>query len=199
MRYERAWEAPLELCRRLGHWDVRRIATEADAVCDAVRHPPVLHRWVEKTGERIVSAARRVVDQYGGDASRIWHDTPTAETLRRRFELFDGIGQKKSAMAVELLAREMGVEIEGMHGSDVAVDVHVRRVFLRTGVAARDDVGHMIEVARKLHPERPGELDNAVGEIGRQWCRPSAPDCDACPIGTACPRLLDRADGVRGA
>lgn len=199
VRFEQAWDAPLELRRRLGHWDVHRIATERDAVHEAVRRPPALHRWVDKTPYRIVAAARRVVDSYGADASRIWSDKPNASALRHRFEEFEGISQKKSAMAVELLERVLGVEIDAMHGSDVAVDIHVRRVFLRSGLAERDDVSHMIRVARRLNPDRPGELDNAVWEIGRQWCRPTVPDCIGCPIGSVCPKLIGRADGVHGA
>jgi hypothetical protein len=31
-------------------------------------------------------------------------------------------------------------------------------VFLRTGFAEEDSVEHMVEVARQVHPERPGAL-----------------------------------------
>ena len=56
----------------------------------------------------ITAAARRVVRDYGGDASRIWTTEPaTAAAIRARFDAFDGIGQKKAAMAVEILARDL--------------------------------------------------------------------------------------------
>jgi hypothetical protein len=38
-------------------------------------------------------------------------------------------------MAVEILARDLGIPLREMSGSDVAYDVHLRRVFLRTGLA----------------------------------------------------------------
>jgi len=199
VRFEKAWEAPLELRRRLGHWDLARIVSEPDRVREAFARRPALHRWVNKTAERVSAAARRVLHDYGGDAALIWSDTPTAATLRRRFEAFDGIGQKKSAMAVEILERGLGVPVSALDGSDVAVDIHVRRVFLRAGLAERDDVAHMIEIARALHPERPGELDNPAWDIGRQWCHATSPDCHRCPLESACPKLVDRAAGVRGA
>ena len=82
-----------------------------------------------------MAAAARVLDGYGGDAERIWNDDPTAEDLRRRLERFQGIGQKKAAMAVEILERQRGTAIRRLEGSDIAFDVHVRRVFLRTGIA----------------------------------------------------------------
>jgi adenine-specific DNA glycosylase len=140
-----------------------------------------------------------VLERYHGNAAELWPDAPTAMELRRRLEEFPGIGQKKAAMAVEILARDLGVELKDLSGGDIAYDVHVRRVFLRTGLAERDDVNHMVAVARALHPERPGALDLPAWDIGRRWCRPSNPDCPACPLNSACPRLVDRGSGVKGA
>lgn len=199
VRFETAWAAPLKLKQRLGHWDIQRIANEKDCVVEAFAVKPALHRWVSTTANRVVDAAARVISRYGGDASRIWNDEPSAAELRERFELFAGIGQKKSAMAVEILERALRVPLRHLTGSDVAVDVHVRRVFLRSGLAERDDVRHMVLVARNANPDRPGALDYPAWEIGRVWCRPTNPNCSECPIGAVCPRLIDRASGVRGA
>ena len=41
-------------------------------------------------------------------------------------------------MAVEMLERDLNVPLTALHVSDVAHDVHVRRVFLRTGHAAKN-------------------------------------------------------------
>ena len=108
---ERAWQAPYELKRRLGHLDPRRIVEDAASVEAAVKGPPGLHRYVSKVPNWIVLAADRVVREYGGDASAIWNDRPTAKTLFKRLNSFVGIGQKKAAMAVEILERDLGVPI----------------------------------------------------------------------------------------
>jgi endonuclease III len=139
-----------------------------------------------------------VVQDYGGDAGRIWGDNPTAKELQARLDAFEGIGQKKAAMAVAMLARDLSVPIRAMEGNDVAYDVHIRRVFLRTGLAQRDDPKHLIEVARELNPKQPSALDLPAWLVGRSWCRPDAPRCPECPIEAPCPRLLDRAAGVAG-
>jgi hypothetical protein len=76
----------------------------------------------------------------------------------RRFDDFVGVGQK-AAMAVEILERDLGVSVRNLERSDIAYDVHIRRVFLRTRLAERDDRDHIIAVARQLHPARPGGLD----------------------------------------
>jgi endonuclease III len=146
----------------------------------------------------LVQAAQIVINQYQGDAARIWSDMPTAAVLRQRLERFPGIGQKKAAMAVEILARDLGVPLREMDGRDIAYDVHVRRVFLRTGLASRDEVTHMVAVARALHPQRPGALDSPAWDIGRRWCRPTEPDCATCPLNAACPRLLHHSSQIKG-
>ncbi len=199
VKFEAAWNAPHELRRRLGHWDLVRIASEPARTVRAFAEPSALHRWVTKTAERVVAAAVRVLDEYDGDAGAIWAGTPSAAEVRRRLTAFDGIGQKKSAMAVEILDRDLRIPLTDFAGSDIAVDIHVRRVFLRSGLADRDDVELMIEVARALNPDRPGALDLPVWEIGRTHCHPSAPTCFSCPIESACPRLLARGAEVRGA
>lgn len=192
IRAERAWGAPLELKKRLGHLDPWRLRHQLDAVRAAVAGPPALHRFVEIMSDAIVEAADRVCTTYGGDASRIWVPGSTAVQVDHRLREFYKIGPKKAAMAVELLVTHFEVDIADLHGSNVAYDVHVRRVFLRTGLVDRDDIGTITRVARTLSPDRPGYLDLPTWLIGRGWCHATAPDCPARPLGDVCPRLADR-------
>ena len=196
---ERAWLAPFLLKQRLGYLDPKTIAHAEGAVQDAVQQVPKLHRYVEKMPRWIVQAARRVMDRYGGDASAIWSDNPTADLLQQRFNDFAGVGQKKAAMAVEILERDLGVPIRNLERSDIAYDIHIRRVFLRTRLAERDDRDHMIAAARQLHPARPGALDLPAWLIGRGWCHPGIPDCSSCPLTEVCPKEIERAALVTAA
>jgi uncharacterized HhH-GPD family protein len=198
IKAERAWAVPWELRQRLGHLDPYRLANEPESVVAAFCRRPMLHRLVNVVPTWIVDAARRVVAEYGGDAGRIWADSPSAVALQARLLAFEGIGQKKAAMAVEILERDRGVPISDLAGSDVAYDVHVRRVFLRTGLAETDDVGEMVADARTLNPARPGSLDLPAWDIGRRWCHPVDPSCGECALSDVCPRLIHRADRVRG-
>ena len=196
---ERAWRAPLDLQRRLGHLDPLRIAAEPGAVLVAVEESPKLHRFPAKFAGWVAAAARRIIERYGGDAGRIWASKPTARELYARLDAFDGVGQKKAAMAVIILERDLGVPIEAPEGSDVAYDINVRRVFLRTGLAERDDPDYMVAVARRLHPSRPAALDQPAWVIGRHWCHAGTPNCTPCPLSRVCPRLVYRAAGVHTA
>jgi endonuclease III len=196
------YPASRALISQLKHADktvVRSLADVPQAVLAAFTMPPSLHRFVNQVAGWVVDAAGVVAGRYEGDASGIWNDRPSAAELRSRFDAFAGIGQKKAAMAVEILERDLHVSLSDLTGSDIAYDVHVRRVFLRTGLAQRDDVAEMIAIARTLHPERPGELDNPAWDIGRRWCHPRNPDCRGCPLVNVCPRLIGRGDAVKGA
>jgi endonuclease III len=144
-------------------------------------------------------AARRVMTEYEGDAGAIWSGNPDARELQDRFKAFAGIGQKISAMAVEILERDLAVPIRNMEGSDIAYDIHLRRVFLRTRLADVDDRDHMITRARMLYPPRPGSLDLPSWLIGRGWCHPGLPDCATCPLTEVCVKDIERADHVASA
>jgi uncharacterized HhH-GPD family protein len=198
VRAERAWTLPYLLRQRLGYLGPAEVAVNPEAVRAAIQQEPKLHRFVNIVPTWLVEAAQIVLSRYGGNAAALWSDIPTAIELRRRLEAFPGIGQKKAAMAAEILARDLGKPLRDMSGGDIAYDVHVRRVFLRTGLAERDDVKHMVAVARALNPDRPGALDLPAWDIGRRWCRPVNPDCPTCPLNHVCPRLIDKGSSVRG-
>lgn len=199
MPADRAWATPYNLAQRLGGWSVELVAAHPDLVHAAFVGPPAIHRFPNQTSSFVIDGARRVIDEYGGDASAVWGGTPTARELQGRMSAFRGISQKKAAMAVEILYAQLGVDIEDMAGSDIAYDVHVRRLMLRTGLAERDNVTHMVERARLLHPERPGALDLPMWEIGRTWCHKRDPECEICVIADTCPKLVDKGTAVTGA
>lgn len=183
---ERAFSAPLVLAERLGELSPEAVLARPSDVRRAMWMRPMPHRFPNQASTWILAAARRIADGYGGRTERLWSGQPTAKALQQRLEDFEGIGQKKAAMAVEILERDLGVRIGGLSGSDVAVDVHVRRVFRRAGLVDSDTISEVVRAARVLHPERPGELDGPAWVIGRTWCRPRRPNCGACPLGWFC-------------
>ena len=199
MPAHRAWATPYNLAVRLGGFDPELIVANPERVHAAFLGPPAIHRFPNQTSGFVIDGARRILEDYEGDAATVWNDEPTARVLQSRLTEFKGISQKKAAMAVEILYAQFGVPIAEMHGSDIAYDVHVRRVMLRTGLAERDEVTHMVEQARHHHPERPGALDLPMWEIGRTWCHRRDPMCDVCIIGTVCPRYVARGTPVTGA
>jgi endonuclease III len=180
---------PWLLQERLGHLDLERLASDESAVRRAVQRPPMLHRFKNTLPCWISSAARRLLDEYAGDALRIWAEGSHVLAVTERLAAFDGIGRKKAVMAVEILQRHFGVTLDGRQFGQVAYDVHVRRVFLRSGLADRDTPEAIESAAASAYPDAPATLDLAAWLVGRQACRPKNPDCDRCRLGQSCARL----------
>lgn len=194
---ERAWRGPWELRHRLGTLDLDYIAEHPDEVLEAVQRPPMLHRFKNMLPRWIVSAARRLSEEYGGDASNIWPAGAHVGDVIDRLTEFDGIGRKKAVMAAEILVRHFGVALQGRECGQIAYDVQVRRVFMRAGLAAEDNREAMEAAAASICPESPGIVDLPAWIVGRQWCRPTEPDCEQCRLGSVCPRLIHlKVEGV---
>ena len=197
MPAEQAWSLPLRLSQRLGGLSPARLHQDPAAVRAAIRQAPPLHRFTGDLPDWLVRAAEIILERYGGQAARLWLDQPTAMELRRRLEAFPGVSPKKAAGAVEILAADLGKPIRELSGNDVAHDAHLRRVFLRTGLARQDDVSHMVAVASGLFPGRPAAVSLAAWDIGRRWCRPQ-PGLSGLPDRAACARLIQAGSRIRG-
>jgi len=189
---ERAWAGPYLLRERLGTLDLAFLAENPELVRAAVQQPPMLHRFKETLPRWISAASGRLLEEYGGDAARIWSAGSRVLDVTERLSAFEGIGRKKAVMAAEILTRHLGVELEGRECGQVAYDVQVRRVFLRSGLVDEDSREAIEAAAADACPEAPGTLDLAAWLIGRQTCRPKVPLCDACRLGRVCPRLVTR-------
>lgn len=193
---ERAWAGPYLLASRLGHFDLERLASDPEALSAAFALPPALHRFVKTVPGWISSAARRLIVDYDGSAANIWPEGAHVTEVTERLLAFDGIGPKKATMGVELLVRSRGVRLVGVESGSVAYDVHVRRVFLRSGLVDLDTPAEVRRAAAAAYPAEPGLIDLPAWLVGRETCRPLKPACGVCRLGGVCPRLVGRS--VRG-
>ena len=89
MPADRAWATPYNLAQRLGGFSVELIATHPERVHAAFLGPPAIHRFPNQTTDFVVEGARRVLDEYGGDAAAVWSDEPTARELQDRLVRFN--------------------------------------------------------------------------------------------------------------
>jgi endonuclease III len=138
------------------------------------------------------AGVRRIADNYGGDASRIWSGNPPSAEIVYRLLEFDGVGPKIANMAVNILAREFKIPMADHYSIDISADVHVRRVFGRLGLCpANATAEQVIYKARGLYPRFPGLMDLPAWEIGRNWCRPRNPECHGCYMNDLCEAALE--------
>jgi endonuclease III len=196
-----AWDKARDLCLRLGgRRDVTRLwkrlaAMDGRRLRGLLHHGydgQAYHRFHPVLARRLPAAAAHILSEYGGDPRRIWNGQRDVPTVRRRLDAIPGVGAQLASMAAFILARDYGL-LGGRSGKadhDVKVDVHVRRVFRRTGlVGPRCPDSAVRDAARALSPRSPAALDPPAWHIGQQWCRPTRPKCDECKIGDVCPRV----------
>ena len=113
MKMEAAFSGPKKLADRMGGLDVHRIA-EADPAQfeELAATPPAVHRYPRAMAGRIQAVARTVVDEYDGDAARLWTDGgPDAQTVLKRLTRLPGFGKQKAQIFVALLAKRRGVDL----------------------------------------------------------------------------------------
>lgn len=188
---EKAWTAPWLLKQRLGHWNLGRMVAEGvDILRDAVKQKPALHRY-HYLGNWVWEASKQLVDKYQGNAGNIWKNTRDARIILDRLLAFKGIGQKKANMALIILYEYFNQKLDNLDEVDVPYDVHIRRVFLRTGLISSDSIKEVVAVGRTYSPDYPGIIDSAAWNIGREFCRPENPKCMLCPVYGVCPREVE--------
>ena len=114
--------------------------------------------------------ARAVRERHGGELPR---DHDELKTL-------PGVGDY-TAGAVASIA--FGVPVP-------AVDGNVRRVLARLlDLAEPRPTQLRQEAARLLDPDRPGDHNEAMMELGATICTPRTPRCDECPVAAWCAAL----------
>src|SRR3989440_12338790 len=106
-----AFAGPLKLKQRLGTLDAGTIAaTDPGKLEAAFREKPAIHRFPGTMAQRVQDLAAVVVEEYGGDAARVWRDAGDGADLRRRIESLPGFGKMKVIALGAVLAKRFGVE-----------------------------------------------------------------------------------------
>jgi uncharacterized HhH-GPD family protein len=107
---QKAFSGPLELSRRIGGLDAKRIAAmDPDVLDTAFRTPPALHRFPSNMARRVRELAAYLVEHYDGDASRIWREARDGADLHARLLDLPGIGPMKSETLLAILGKRLGL------------------------------------------------------------------------------------------
>jgi uncharacterized HhH-GPD family protein len=111
---QKAFSGPFELQRRLGHLDPRRItAMRAEELTEAFKARPALHRFPGAMATRVRELCSVIVEQFGGQAERVWTEAADGRDLERRLLSLPGVGDMKAKTLVALLTRRFGVRPPG--------------------------------------------------------------------------------------
>lgn len=159
---------------------------------------PYYERFLERLPDVASLAAASLDDVYGlwaglGYYSRARHLKAAAEAVCERFggALPSDVASLRSLPGVGRYTAGAVASI-AFDRPEPVVDGNVERVLsrrfgLRTPVKEPATARRIWEEAARLAGgPRPGDLNQALMELGATVCTPRAPRCDACPLGGAC-------------
>lgn len=190
VKAELAWSLPYRLFKRIGSFDFKYITENytIDSLEQIIKAKPSLHRYPNRMATFIYEAMLKILKEYKSDASGIWNNE-SADVIINRFEEFKGISHKKANLGALLLIRDLGKNITNKKEIDIAYDVHIRRIFLRTGLVEKDTENNVLQSARRINKEFPGELTTSFWTIGRKYCHVAMPICESCPLNKYCKKV----------
>ncbi|HKC78338.1 MAG TPA: HhH-GPD-type base excision DNA repair protein [Gaiellaceae bacterium] len=106
---QQAFLGPLRLKQRLGTLEPAKVA-KADLE-PIFREKPAIHRFPGNMAARVRDLAETVVEDYGGDASRLWTEAADGADLRKRIGALPGFGEMKIKSLGAVLAKRFGVAV----------------------------------------------------------------------------------------
>ncbi|NJC68362.1 Fe-S cluster assembly protein HesB [Planosporangium thailandense] len=112
---ERAFSAPYDLVRRLGHEpDARELAGyDPEALTAIFAERPALHRFPKAMAVRAQQVCQVLVDRYDGDTARLWTEARDGKELLKRVAELPGFGKQKAQIFVALLGKQLDVRPPG--------------------------------------------------------------------------------------
>lgn len=112
---EKAFSGPYELRERLGsELDAGAIAAmDPEELVAVFSAKPALHRFPGSMAGRVQALCAALVEDYGGDAAKVWTTAKTGDELLARLQALPGFGEQKARIFLALLAKRLGVRPPG--------------------------------------------------------------------------------------
>lgn len=109
-----AFRGPLTLRQRLGFLDPQRVSEmDPEELVEEACRVPAIHRFPAVMARRMHALSVRIVDEYSGDAERIWAGTASGHELHRRLTGLPGFGDEKAKILIAMLGKRFWVRPTG--------------------------------------------------------------------------------------
>ena len=106
-----AFSGPQKLTERIGELDARTIAAMDPEELEMVfREKPAIHRFPGSMAKRVQELCATIVEDYDGDAERVWTEASDGADLKKRIGSLPGFGDMKITGLGSVLALHFGVE-----------------------------------------------------------------------------------------
>ena len=103
-----AFAGPYKIKQRVGTLDPKVLAkTDLE---EAFKEKPAVHRFPGTMATRVQELAQHVVDEYDGDASRLWREAKDSDDLKARLAALPGFGEMKIKSMGAVLSKRFGIE-----------------------------------------------------------------------------------------
>lgn len=106
---QQAFAGPLRIKQRLGTLDPKTLAvTDLEPI---FKVKPAVHRFPGSMARRVQDLAAFIVEEYDGDAARLWTEARDGADLRARLGALPGFGDMKVRSVSAVLAKRFGVAV----------------------------------------------------------------------------------------
>ena len=118
---ETAFAGPLKIVERTGSVDAEALAGfDPDALLEAFRQSPAVHRYPGSMATRVQSLCQALVDDWDGDAAALWtrpaagsETAPNGAEVLKRLKKLPGFGEQKAKIFLALLGKQYGFTGDG--------------------------------------------------------------------------------------
>src|SRR5437868_442067 len=113
---EWAFSGPYTITQRLGtnDLDAHEIAAyDPDWFAALLSEKPAIHRYPGSMAKRIQQLCQYLVENYGGDAEKVWKGVDSGTELFKRLNALPGFGKQKAQIFLALLGKQYGVQPDG--------------------------------------------------------------------------------------
>ncbi|GGQ05067.1 putative HhH-GPD family protein [Actinomadura coerulea] len=113
---EWAFSGPYTIAQRLGSDDLDAheiAARDPERFAALLAEKPAVHRYPGSMAKRVQQLCRYLVDNYDGDAEKVWKGVDSGKELFKRLNGLPGFGRQKAQIFLALLGKQYGVRPEG--------------------------------------------------------------------------------------
>jgi len=111
---EHAFRGPAKVLDRFGTLEPGAIAAaDPEEFAAMAATTPAIHRFPASMAGKLQALARIVVEEYDGDAARIWTTAADGALLVERLMALPGFGRQKAQIFTALLAKRLDVRPDG--------------------------------------------------------------------------------------
>ena len=115
--------------------------------------------------------------------SRIWENRSALE-VQWAFQSIYGVGQQIANLSVLLLEYRFDIRFSDLdhRKMDIKADTHTCQYYIGLVWQRMRLLIKLLMQPDVYNPGYPGAIDGILWVVGRTWCHPSWPKCEACPL-----------------